>query len=68
MLTVDPSQRITAREALLHPWVLQDDTTLSSHTLESSKKELRRYLARQKFRAGVRSVSSSCSSSGGGGG
>ena len=61
---MDPAKRITAAEALEHPWVVsKDDADLAEHSLTASQKELRRYNARRKFRAGVHGVSRRRSSS-----
>ncbi|KAJ1440236.1 hypothetical protein B484DRAFT_427490, partial [Ochromonadaceae sp. CCMP2298] len=40
LLVVDPSCRLTADEALAHPWVAADSKTLSSYDLSSSLSEL----------------------------
>lgn len=55
-LVVDPKDRITARDALEHPWVLTPDSLLSSRDLSYAVEELRRFNAKRRLRAGVGTV------------
>jgi len=56
LLVVDPSCRLTADEALAHPWVAADSKTLSSYDLSSSLSELELFQGAGKFKAGVNAV------------
>uniref|UniRef100_A0A7S2XV40 non-specific serine/threonine protein kinase n=1 Tax=Fibrocapsa japonica TaxID=94617 RepID=A0A7S2XV40_9STRA len=56
LLTVDPNKRITAAEAMQHPWVTGADETLAARNLDSQLRELRRFNARRKFRSGVKAI------------
>jgi len=52
MLTVDPGKRITAAQALEHPWlsVGGDDKVHFATKLEANIKALRKFNAKRKFR------------------
>lgn len=50
MLTVDPHRRITATQALQHPWMTTLASELQGRDLHSSLVELRKYNVRRKFR------------------
>lgn len=56
MLTVDPEARITAAEALKHPWITTAGSVLSQSNLNSTLKSLRYFNARRKFRTAITSV------------
>ena len=53
LLTVDASKRLTVDDALKHPWINTVSSELESRNLENSKVQLRKYLARRKFRKAV---------------
>ncbi|KAG8222204.1 hypothetical protein J437_LFUL001296 [Ladona fulva] len=54
LLQIDPAKRLTAKEALNHPWVC-GETTGQEH-LEDTQKRLREIHARRKFRAATHAV------------
>lgn len=56
LLTVDPAKRLTAKQALRVPWMIEDDKTLADHDLGTNLTELRKFNAKRKFRAAVSTV------------
>lgn len=56
LLIVDPSQRLSAEEALMHPWVRTSDVILRQRSLLENLQEFKKYNALRKFQAGVRAV------------
>ena len=55
---VDPSQRLTAKEALEHPWLTElTDDHLAERDLTSTKKGIARFNAKRRFKAAVDAVS-----------
>lgn len=56
MLTVDPEERITAEQALEHPWVLTGDDQLAESTLGESLQRMRMFNARRKFKSAINSI------------
>ncbi len=50
LLTVDPEQRLTAREALRHPWVGVSAAALKAQELARSKAVVRRWQRRRTLR------------------
>jgi serine/threonine protein kinase len=56
LLQVDPSMRLTAREALLHPWFSSDENSLSTNDLGKALVKLRVWNAKSKLRAAVKAV------------
>lgn len=56
MLTVDASKRITAAEALQHPWIKASAADLPEENLEGTIKQLKLFNARTKLRAAINSV------------
>jgi len=56
LLTVDPNKRLTADQALKNKWITGDDETLANQDLGANLKELRKTLAKRKFKAAVRTV------------
>lgn len=56
LLQVDPSMRLTAREALLHPWFLSDERVLSTNDLGKALVNLRVWNAKTKLKAAVKAV------------
>ena len=56
LLCVDPEKRLSAGEALEHPWMQTDQHKLRRSSLISNKHFLLRYNMRRKFQAAVKSV------------
>jgi serine/threonine protein kinase len=57
MLTVDPAERISAKDALRHPWLLgRRRKDLEHHNLDRNLSQLVSFNARRKLRAAIRSV------------
>jgi len=56
LLTVSPSKRLSAEEALKHKWMTQDESVLAGQDLGTNLSELRKYNAKRKFKAAVNAV------------
>jgi len=56
LLTVQPSKRLTAEQALKHKWMTQSDSVLAGQDLGTNLSELRKYNAKRKFKAAVNAV------------
>lgn len=56
LLTLDPAQRMTAEEALVHPWIAEDGALLENHDLHENLRYLKRFNARTKFKAAAKTV------------
>ncbi|KAG5179824.1 kinase-like domain-containing protein [Tribonema minus] len=56
LLTVDQHSRLTAREAVSHPWLLTSDTDLAARNLGKNLEQLKLFNARRKLRAAIKSV------------
>lgn len=56
MLVVDPENRLSAEQALRHPWFLVGDHELISRNLTSTLETMKKFNARRKFRGTVRGV------------
>eukprot|EP00581_Thalassiosira_minuscula_P004670 CAMPEP_0183746236 /NCGR_PEP_ID=MMETSP0737-20130205/66651_1 /TAXON_ID=385413 /ORGANISM="Thalassiosira miniscula, Strain CCMP1093" /LENGTH=392 /DNA_ID=CAMNT_0025981923 /DNA_START=514 /DNA_END=1692 /DNA_ORIENTATION=- len=54
LLTVDPSKRISANDALKHKWIVQDGNVLKDSVVNLS--ELRVFNAKRKFKAAAKAV------------
>ena len=53
-MSVDPAKRITAKEALDHPWISQREAVASHSERHETIDKLKQFLsARSKFRAAV---------------
>jgi len=55
-LTVNPLERLTARQALAHPWVGVDEDKLAASALSGAQSEIKKFQARKRFRKGVNAV------------
>ena len=51
LLTVNPVERITAQEALGHPWIISDDEALKGSDLGVNLRAFKRYNAKRKFKS-----------------
>lgn len=60
LLTVDPRQRLTATQALEHPWVMTDDDLLKTQDLGSNLEKLKRFNAIRKVRQAILTVCTFC--------
>ena len=56
LLTVNPASRLSADDALKHPWITSADDVLASRDLSGAVTEMKRFNAKRKFRAGVRAI------------
>ncbi|RYH30171.1 hypothetical protein EON65_05960 [archaeon] len=57
LLNVDPSRRLTVNQALEHPWLAEvNQKILEGRTLNTGLKELRKFQAKRKFRAGIKAI------------
>lgn len=56
LLTVDPKKRLTAAQAVTHPWLFSKEDDLVSHNLGVNLEQLKLFNARRKLRAAIKSV------------
>lgn len=57
LLTVDPDKRLSAAEALKHPWICEtDDAHLASRTLDANLAAIKQYNAKRKLQRAVKLV------------
>ena len=56
LLTVSPSSRLTADQALKHQWVVQSDDYLMSQDLGVNLEAFKKFNAKRKFKAAVKTV------------
>lgn len=56
LLTVDHHQRLTAQQALEHPWLGKSQAEIKAHDLQSNLETLRKYQRTRKLRAAVHTV------------
>lgn len=56
LITVDPSQRLTAQEALQNSWIMEDEEKLLKNDLGNNLTEFKKFNAKRKFKAAVKSV------------
>ena len=54
LLVVDPTKRLTVKEALRHPWIVEGGHCNINR--ESTKAQLKKYNARRRFRGAIRAV------------
>lgn len=54
---MDPKKRLTAAQAVTHPWLLSKDSDLLNHNLGVNLDQLKLFNARRKLRAAIKSVS-----------
>ena len=53
---MNPSKRLTADQALHHPWLLKDGHELEKLNLDANLTQLRKHLATRKLKGAVKSV------------
>lgn len=58
LLVVDQFKRMTAKEAMSHPWLAAADQMLAKHDLGQTLEYLKIYNAKRKFKAMIKTVSS----------
>jgi len=56
MLVVNPDNRLSADQALRHPWFLVGDHELISRNLTTTLEAMKKFNARRKFRGTVKGV------------
>jgi len=56
LLTLDTKKRFTVKQALQHSWITRADSELESRDLNSNLVALKRFNARKKLRAGIKTV------------
>jgi serine/threonine protein kinase len=56
LLTVNPLKRLTATQALGHPWLHQNERQLSMSNLDQTVEELKKFQAQRRLKAGINAV------------
>lgn len=56
LLTLDPAERLTADEALIHPWIAEDGALLEEYDLRENLLNLRQFNVSTKFKAAAQTV------------
>jgi len=56
LLVVNPLERLTAQQALEHPWLLTDEEKLAHLALDGAKAELKKFQAKKRFKKGVNAI------------
>jgi calcium/calmodulin-dependent protein kinase I len=56
LLTVDPNKRLTADSSLKNKWIKSDDASLAGNDLGVNLAEFKRFNAKRKFKAAVKTV------------
>ena len=58
LIVTDPAKRSSADDVLAHPWINEDKRRLRQMSLAKTQVELKKYLARMRFKKAIHSVSS----------
>jgi len=58
LLVTDPAKRASAEDILSHPWMREDTYKLKCMSLSKTQVELKKYIARMRFKKAIHSVSS----------
>mmetsp|Transcript_37179 Transcript_37179/g.79315 ORF Transcript_37179/g.79315 Transcript_37179/m.79315 type:complete len:685 (+) Transcript_37179:155-2209(+) len=56
LLLVDPDKRLSAEDCLSHPWMTEDTHKLKLMSLAKTQKELKKYIARMRFKKAIHSI------------
>ena len=56
LLTVDPTKRLSAKQALRNPWITGSDEKLAGYDLGKNLEEFKKFNAKRKFKAAVKGV------------
>ncbi|CAN0438285.1 unnamed protein product, partial [Ectocarpus sp. 8 AP-2014] len=56
MLTVDPNKRLTADQALEHPYLKIDTTVLEGNNMDQNLGRMKLFNARRKFKSAIQTV------------
>jgi serine/threonine protein kinase len=56
LLVVNPLERLTAEQALQHPWLTTDEERLAALALDGAKAELKKFQAKKRFKKGVNAI------------
>jgi calcium/calmodulin-dependent protein kinase I len=56
LLVVNPLERLTAEQALAHPWLTTDEDRLAGLALASAQAQLRSFQAKKRFKKGVNAI------------
>ena len=62
LLTADPKKRLTAAQAITHPWLLRKDADLATHNIGANLERLKLFNAQRKQPAVIDSVSAAIGS------
>ena len=57
LLVIDTKNRLSAMDALRHPWMRTERAILRRHSLHSSQKSIGAYFVRKRFQSAVKKVS-----------
>lgn len=56
LLTLEPEERLTATQALAHPWLKADPKSLASRNLDANLEEFRKYNTSRRLKGAVKAV------------
>ena len=56
LLTVDPTKRMSSDNSLKNKWITKDDASLASHDLGVNLDQFKKFNAKRKFKAAVKTV------------